>query len=186
MKLKDKIKKLLIAWLGVDKGPDLDGLIKLGMKVGKNIGVDASCSFDNSHCWLITIGDNVTFGPRTMVLAHDASTKKALGYTKLGPVTFCDGCFIGAGSVVMPGVTVGKNSIVGAYSVVTHDVPADSVYCGSPAKFVCTVKEYLDKQEKLLKELPVFDESYTLAGGITEEKKARMLKELNGGRGFIV
>ena len=62
---------------------------------------------DPSHCWLIEIGDNVTFGPHVQVLAHDASMHNVLGYTKIGRVRIGNNVFIGAGSIVLPNVQIG-------------------------------------------------------------------------------
>ena len=186
MKLVKKIQSFLKAWLGCDKGPTVEDMKKMGMKVGEKVLYDVSCNFDYSHCWLISIGNNVTFGPKTYVLAHDASTKRYLGYTKIGKVTIDDGTFIGACSIVMPGVQIGKNCIIGAYSVVTSDVPDNSVYAGNPAKFMCTTQEYIEKQKKQMEVLPVFDESYTLGGGIDDEKKREMLKKMKNGKGFVI
>lgn len=185
MKLLKKIQVFLKSWLGCDKGPTVQDMINMGMKVGENVVFDSSCDFDVSHCWLITIGNNVTFGPRTYVLAHDASTKRSLGYTKIGKVTIDDGTFVGAGSIVMPGVHIGKDCIIGAYSVVTSDVPDGTVYAGNPAKLICTTESYVNKQKNMMNKLPVYDGSYTLAGGITEEKKQQMLEEMTKGKGFV-
>ena len=52
------------------------------------------------------------------------------------PVILKSNCFIGAGSIVLKGVTVGRNSIVGAGSVVTRDIPDNEIWGGSPAKFI--------------------------------------------------
>ena len=98
-------------------------LIKMGMKVGKNFGRLNGVILDPSHCWLIEIGDNVTLAPRVHILCHDASTKQFLGYTKIGRVTIGDNVFVGADTVVLPGVTIGNNVVIGANSTVTHDVP---------------------------------------------------------------
>lgn len=186
MKLIKKIQSFLKAWLGCDKGPTVEDMKKLGMKMGENCLYDVSCNFDYSHCWLIEIGDNVTFGPMTYVLAHDASTKRYLGYTKIGKVTIDDGTFVGASSIIMPGVYIGKDCVIGAYSVVTSDVPDGSVFVGNPARFVCTTQEYVEKQKKLMESVPVYDESFTLGGGITEEKKQQMLDEMKNGKGFVI
>lgn len=186
MKLIKKLQRFLKAWLGCDKGPTVQDMVNMGMKFGKNVIYDESCSFDSSHCWLISIGDNVTFGPKTYVLAHDASTKKYLGYTKIGKVTIDDGTFVGACSIVMPGVRIGKNCVIGAYSVVTSDVPDNSVYVGNPARFVCTTEEYIEKQKKQMEVLPVFGAEYTLRGGITDEKKSEMLDKMTNGKGFVI
>lgn len=186
MKLIKKIQAFLKSWLGCDQGPTVDDMINLGMKVGKNVIYDISCNFDYSHCWLISIGNDVTFGPKTYVLAHDASTKKYLGYTKIGKVTIDDGTFVGASSIVMPGVHIGKNCIIGAYSVVTSGVPDNSVFVGNPARFVCTTQEYIEKQKKQMETFPVFDASYTIGGGITEEMKKEMLEKMTDDKGFVV
>ncbi len=61
-------------------------LIKQGMVIGKNFERLNNVLIDDSHCWLIEIGDNVTLAPRVHILAHDASTKMFLGYTKIGCV----------------------------------------------------------------------------------------------------
>ena len=186
MKLIKKIQNFLKAWLGCDSGPTVDDMIAMGMKVGENVLYDVSCNFDYSHCWLITIGNNVTFGPKTYLLAHDASTKKYLGYTKIGKVTVDDGTFIGASSIVMPGVHIGRDCIIGAYSVVTTDVPDNSVFVGNPARFICTTDEYISRQKKLMETVPVYDRSFTLGGEITPEKKQQMLDEMKDGKGFVV
>jgi carbonic anhydrase/acetyltransferase-like protein (isoleucine patch superfamily) len=59
-------------------------------------------------------------------------------------VRVLDNCFVGVNSILMPGVTVGPNSIVGAGSVVTRDVPARSVAAGVPARVLCTLDEYVE------------------------------------------
>ena len=61
-------------------------LIKRGMRVGKDFNRQQGCFLDPTHCFLITIGDDVTMSIRVTVMAHDASTKKMLGYTKIGQV----------------------------------------------------------------------------------------------------
>ena len=55
---------------------------------------------------------------------------------KRAPVVLCDNLFIGAHSTILKGVTVGENSIVGAGSVVTKNIPANQIWGGNPAKFI--------------------------------------------------
>lgn len=57
------------------------------------------------------------------------------------PITLEQGCWIGAGATVLPGVTVGENAIVGAASVVTKDVPPNAIVVGNPAKVVRMIPE---------------------------------------------
>ena len=58
------------------------------------------------------------------------------------PVRIEDNCWIGAGTVITPGVTIGENSVIGAGSVVTKDIPANSIAVGNPCKVVRTINEH--------------------------------------------
>jgi len=138
-----------------------------GLKVGSNFNMLGGCIIDHSHCWLIRIGDNVTFAPRVHVLAHDASTKRVLGYTRIALTSIGNDVFVGAPSTIMPGVTVGDGAVVGAGSVVTKDVAPGTVVAGNPAKPICSTEDYLARQKDELGRVPVFDERYTLGGGVT-------------------
>lgn len=161
-------------------------LVKQGMKVGKNFERMNNVLIDDSHTWLIEIGDNVTLAPRVHILAHDASTKKYLGYTKIGNVKIGNNVFVGAESVILPGITIGNNVIIGANSTVTSNIPNNSVYAGSPAKLICSLDEYINKEKELMKNSKVYDESYTLRGNITEEKKKQQKEELKDSKGFVI
>ena len=163
----------------------LSALIKRGLHVGKDLDIEPGVVIDPSHCWLITIGDNVTLAPRTYILAHDASTKRCLGYTKVGRVTIGDDVFIGAGSIVMPGVSIGDHVIVGAGSVVTHDLESSAVYAGNPAKYLCKIGEYLERERNRMKDTCCWDGSYTIGGGITAEKKRDMYDALEKKFGYV-
>ena len=160
-------------------------LIKMGMKVGKNFGRLNGVILDPSHCWLIEIGDNVTLAPRVHILCHDASTKVHLGYTKIGKVTIGDNVFIGAESVVLPNVIIGNNVIIGANSTVSEDIPDNVVAAGNPARVICTIEEYLNKHRRQMEQVPVYDESYTLRGDLTDQKKQQMIHELDGIIGYV-
>ena len=160
-------------------------LIKMGMKVGKNFGRLNGVILDPSHCWLIEIGDNVTMAPRVHILCHDASTKHFMNYTKIGRVTIGDNVFIGAESVVLPGVTIGNNVIVGANSTVTHDIPDNTVVAGTPAKLICTLDDYLNKEKERMKSAPCYGEDYTLRKDVSMEKLMKQKEELKGKIGYI-
>ena len=160
-------------------------LISMGMKVGKNFGRLGGVILDPSHCWLIEIGDNVTMAPRVHILCHDASTKTFLNYTKIGRVTIGDNVFIGAESVVLPGVTIGSNVVIGANSTVTHDVPDNSVVVGSPARVICTLDEYLEKERKRMATAPCYGEEYTLRRNVSMDKRIEQKAALEGKIGYI-
>lgn len=184
MNFINKIRNIIRSWLGVDYGPTIEDMKKMGMKVGKNTSIEKA-RIDVSHCWLISIGDNVTLAPNVYLLAHDASTKRLLGYTKVGKITISNNAFIGADTVVMPNVKIGENSIIGTRSVVTKDVPANTVYAGNPARFICTLEDYIKKNEEKIKTSPVYGADYTLGKNIDSVKKEQMVFELEGKIGFV-
>lgn len=107
MKLLQELKRI---WCGE---MPLGMIVKRGLTVGKNFSMQSSVKIDPCHCWLISIGDDVTIAPRVQILAHDASTKKALGFTKVGCVNIGNDVFIGAGTIILPGVTIGDHVIIG-------------------------------------------------------------------------
>lgn len=160
-------------------------LISMGMKVGKNFNRLHGVILDPAHCWLIEIGDNVTMAPRVHILCHDASTKTFLNYTKIGRVTIGDNVFIGAETVVLPGVTIGSNVIIGANSTVTHDVPDNSVVAGSPARMICTLEAYLEKERSAMATAPCYGEEYTLRQDVSMDKRMAQKAELEGKIGYI-
>ena len=160
-------------------------LISMGMKVGRNFKRLNGVILDPAHCWLIEIGDNVTMAPRVHILCHDASTKQFLNYTKIGRVTIGDNVFIGAETVVLPGVTIGSNVIIGANSTVTHNIPDNSVVGGSPAQVICTLDKYLEKERSRMENAPCYGEEYTLRKDVSMELRMQQKQELTGKIGYI-
>ena len=160
-------------------------LVSMGMTVGKNFKRLNGVILDPGHCWLIEIGDNVTMAPRVHILCHDASTKQFLNYTKIGRVTIGDNVFIGAESVVLPGVTIGNHVIIGANSTVTHDIPDNSVAVGSPARVICSLDEYLTKEKTRMETAPCYGEEFTLRQNVPMEKRMQQKEELTGKIGYI-
>lgn len=141
---------------------DIEKLIKRGLKVGSNFKMMGYAVVDPSHCWHIEIGNNVVMAPKSHILAHDSSVGLFIGYTKVGNVKVGNNVFIGANSTILMGVTVGDNVIIGAGSVVTKDIPSNSVAVGNPAKVICSLESFLEKERKNMNSKNMFDESYTL------------------------
>ena len=144
-------------------------LRKKGVVIGDNVHIYNS-SVDGNYGASVIIGNNVTI-TGACILAHDASTKKALGYTKVGRVHIGNNVFIGYGSVILPETFIGDNVIIGAGSIVRGKVDSDSVVVGNPAKKVCSYSEYIDKNRQLL------NEGYISENGITSEVIAMMDKK---------
>ena len=133
---------------------------RAGIKIGENCyirGVTMSPSDP------IEIGSNCVLTNCT-VLGHDASPALFLpelhGAGLLDRISFKkktlihDNCFVGMHAVVLCGVSIGPDSIVGAGSVVTCDVPAGTVYAGNPAKLIATLEEFKQKHRKAIEEHP--------------------------------
>lgn len=163
--------------------PCIPILKRYGLKIGKNVAIEKGTIIDESHAFLIEIEDNVTIAPNVHILAHDASTKKIIGYTKIGRVTIKRSAFIGADSVILPNVTIGSNCIVGANSLVSKSIPDNEVWAGNPAKKICTVEEYYKKIQNM--NLPKFDESFRINKNPSKQKKNQLLQKVQRGLGLI-
>ena len=155
------------------------------MKVGKNVAIMGEVILDPGHCFLIEIGDNVTLAPRVHILAHDASTKRELGYTRIARVRIGSDVFIGAGSIILPGVTIGNHCVIGAGSVVVKDIPENSVAVGNPCRVIKSYSSYMDEnRNKMSENAPVYSKDYQI-DRITDENKNKMIQELSDKEGFI-
>jgi maltose O-acetyltransferase len=170
----------------IKTGRVLSKLKKRGLIVGDNFDMMDGVSIDSSHCWHITIGDNVTLAPNVQIIAHDASTKKFFNYVKIGKVDIGNNVFVGMSSIIMPGVIIGDNVIIGSGSVVTKDVPSGWVVVGNPARKIMTTTEFLTKRKKEMSEYPIFEFEFTLNGNITTEKKKLMNVLMKDRFGHIV
>jgi maltose O-acetyltransferase len=93
--------------------------------------------------------------------------------------------FVGAGSIILPNVTIGDNVIIGAGSVVTRSIPENCVYAGNPARFVCAIEEHIEKHRANMECSPVFDVEFTLRGCITDEKKSEQYNALENKIGYV-
>lgn len=139
------IRKILAYLRGEPQ--NLNKLLKRGLKVGKEFKRMGGVVIDPSHCYHISIGDNVTLAPRVHILAHDTSTYVFFGKTRVANVIIGNDVFIGASSIILPGVHIGNRVVIGAGSVVTKDIPDNSVAVGNPAKVICDVDTYLEKEK---------------------------------------
>ena len=171
--------------LKIDDRSQLEIAVANGLKMGSNVHIMGDCILDPGHCWLIEIGNNVTLAPRVHILAHDASTQNELGKTKIGLVSIGNDVFVGASTIILPNTHIGDKVVIGAGSVVTKDIPSNSVAVGNPARVIMSYDKYMDKNKALMKTRRDFDASYII-GNITEEKKQEMIDELKSGIGYIV
>lgn len=172
--MKDRFKNIIKKILGI-KSPDLLEILKQkGLQVGKNFTMRDGCIIDYSHAWHIKIGDDVTLAPRVHIVAHDASTWTYLGHTKIKNTIIGNRVFIGASSIILPGITIGNDVIIGAGSVVTKDIPDNSVYAGNPAKYLMATDAYIAQEKEKMNTENCFGRDYSEAENVSSEKKSHM------------
>lgn len=137
---------------------------------------------DTTHPHLVTIGNNVTIAIGAKILTHDASTKLALGYSKIGCVNIGNDVFIGANAIILPNVTIGSKVIVGAGSVVSKDVPDNSVIAGNPATLISTYDAYIEKHKELIKKSYIGTKAWKNMS--ESDRKAQKDRLIQDGFGF--
>ena len=135
---------------------ELQALKAKGLKIGKNCSFVAPGPNFGSEPYLIEIGDDTTVSFDVAFVTHDAGTRvlrnladneKEKQTVIYGKIIVGKNCFIGCRATILPGVTIGDNSIIGAGSVVNRDIPANSVAAGVPCKVICTLEEYKEKHK---------------------------------------
>ena len=104
------------------------------LKLGKNFDI-GTFTYINSR-YGVEISDNVQIGSHCAIYSHSTIDSKK------GRVILERNCRIGTHSTIMPGVTIGENSIVGAYSFVNKNIPQNQIWVGVPAKFMRKIKKH--------------------------------------------
>ncbi len=120
-----------------------------GLRVGKHFEIYSRIDF-GSEPYLITIGDNVRISIGCMFITHDGGTwvlNNLDGEKRdiFGRISIGNNVHIGANCIIMPGVTIGDNVVIGCSSLVTKDIPSNCVAFGVPAKFYESIDEYKNK-----------------------------------------
>lgn len=123
-------------------------LKRLGCHIGKDVFIGDHVRVDSGHADLIYIDDHAHVTGGCRLLCHQRNLRHyfkgddaaKLPY-KLGEIHIGKGVMIGMESLIMPGVTIGDGAIVGAYSLVTKDIPAWTIATGRPASVIKEVRE---------------------------------------------
>ena len=124
-----KIRPMLWRWIGVS--------------VGKDVFIGYGVYLDIGGAKRIKIGNNVIITSQAMLLTHKRDMQYYTGRElqnelpfKNCSITLCDNCSIGMRSIIMPGVTIGEGAVVGAYSVVSKNIPSKVIAVGNPIRII--------------------------------------------------
>lgn len=153
----------------------IEYLCSKGVSIGENVHIIDSL-IDETYSFLISIGSNVTITGAS-ILCHDASTKKPLGYTKIGKVRIGDNVFIGRGSVILPNTTIPWRNIIGAGTIVSGSIPPNSVVIGNPCKILCSYEEYIKKHQARMNNSTIVNKGFN---ELTKEEMAEISARIEG------
>jgi len=122
-----------------------------GVKIGKHVYLAFNVDIDNIRPDLVTIEDHIGIGARTMIFAHSNPafcTEVMEEYFPpfFAPTTIKTGAWVGPGSIILAGVTIGEVGVVGAGAVVTKDVEPRTLVGGNPARVIRKLKPRADSQ----------------------------------------
>ncbi len=129
------------------------------VKYAKKLGVNFSQSphlygkvYWGTEPWLITLGDNVYITDDVKFITHDGGTllfrDKVPDLEITKPIMVGSNVYFGNNVLIMPGVNIGSNVVVGAGAIVTRDIPDNSVAVGVPARVIKTADEYFEKLQR--------------------------------------
>lgn len=149
-------------------------LRRLGVKIGNKCEIYPDVSF-GSEPYLVELGDNVRLAVGVKITTHDGglwvlrNDGRLKNADRFGKVKIGNNVHVGLNTIIMPGVTIGDNVIIGCGAVVTKDIPANSVAVGVPAKAIESIDDYYEK----IKDKVVYTKSMSV-----EEKKQYLIKNI--------
>jgi len=152
----------------------------LGVRVGNNVRFyGMSKAMFGSEPWMISIGNDCYITAGVQFINHDGGTlilrkeEPTLEWT--APIEIGNDVYIGVRTIILPNVKIGNRCIVGAGSIVSKNIPDNSVYAGVPAKYICSTDEYLLKMK-----------AKSLAcGHLHGEEKAERIKAIYKTKGWF-
>lgn len=145
---RKEIFKNLFGAIGENVHIDIDFHCEYGKHIfiGERVIINMNCTFiDNKH---IVIGNDVFIASCVHIITATHSTNfshrtvkqwgssEGICHTYARPVRICDGAWLGGSVTVLPGVTIGRNAVIGAGSVVSRDIPEDCVAVGNPCRVI--------------------------------------------------
>jgi carbonic anhydrase/acetyltransferase-like protein (isoleucine patch superfamily) len=133
-------------WIARLRGEQtLERMRRAGLCAPDPIYVGARVHVDAMFAWAITIGAHTRIAHDVLIVAHDAAIKHLTGYTEVRPVVIGAGCYIGAGSIVLPDARIGDGAVIGAGSIVRGEIPAGVIAVGNPAKVIGLASELRER-----------------------------------------
>lgn len=180
MSLKSRIKNLKLRYARTSTKSYIAYLRKCGIKIGDNLWVTPkveTLSIDITRPSLIEIGDNVRLNQHLTILTHDGGfyvlkNKYNEFIAQSGRVKIGNNVYFGRHCTVFKNVTIGDNCIIGFGSVVSKDIPSNSIAVGAPARVVGTIENYYDKRQS-----KYIDEALDYARSIVERFGRRPVVE---------
>ena len=179
MSITSKIKNIFINRNSKTKA---DYLRSKGMVIGENNRILCDASAFGTEPFLIKVGSGCLFSGGTSFITHDGAvmlinkmkdiTDSEGKLVKMSPIIIGDNVYIGLRCIIMPGVRIGNNVIIGAGSIVTKDIPDNSVYAGNPARFICDLQTYAEKTIKS-------DKVWRNLDGTSPEEKRKFFESIN-------
>lgn len=127
--------------INIEKGAVFNSQVSLG----DNSGIGVNCEMNGP----VIVGKNVNMGPEVIIYTHNHANSRTdipmreQGADKVMPVTIGDDCWLGRRVIILPGVEIGKGSILGAGTVVAKNIPEYSIVVGNPAKVIKNRKDSL-------------------------------------------
>lgn len=126
----------------------------LKVTMGNECYICDSVSF-GSEPYLVKMGDKVKISSEVRFITHDGGVhvlrnidKKNKDIDLVMPIEIGNNVFIGLRAIIMPGVKIGDNCIIGAGSIVTKDIPSNCIAAGVPAKVISNIEKYKNKNEE--------------------------------------
>ena len=147
-KRKQELLREIFGSMGKGVHVDIDFHCEYGKHIlcGNRVIINMNCTFVDNN--IIEIGDDVLIASNVQIYTATHSTRlrerivtdwkpgKEICHTFAKPVKICNGAWLGGGVIILPDVTIGENSVIGAGSVVTRSIPANCVAVGNPCRVI--------------------------------------------------